>query len=358
MKLKKGDKVKFLNESGGGIVSKIIDSRMVSVEIDDGFDIPTLISELVKVNDDTNETESFSDVEVQEEYSPSASSFTPSENENRKSKLSVFTNAQKDIPGVYLAFAPHDQQWLMTGKLDVFVVNNTPYNIMYTLSLPSDSGFTTKDHDSIGKEMKVLVDTIDRDDLDKWQHGFAQILFWQETSNTILMPANSEFKVKGSRFYKEGNYRMSNMINEKALLVSLLEIKNQKNAAYIMEKQEGSDEINSDAATISTEAPMIDKYKVGPKEAEVDLHIGEIVDNILGLSNTDMLNIQLEHFHKTLTSAMENEYSKVTFIHGVGNGVLKNRIMTALKDYEGLKNKSASMSKFGVGAIDVIISYF
>nr|MCU0517076.1 hypothetical protein [Oscillatoria sp. Prado101] len=41
-----GDKVKFLNQPGGGIVSKIISKTMVNVMIADGFEIPTLTSEL------------------------------------------------------------------------------------------------------------------------------------------------------------------------------------------------------------------------------------------------------------------------------------------------------------------------
>ncbi len=35
------------------------------------------------------------------------------------------------------------------------------------------------------------------------------------------------------------------------------------------------------------------------------------------------MRIQLDYFNKSLDSAMVNEYEKVTFIHGVGNGVLK-----------------------------------
>jgi hypothetical protein len=48
--LKVGDKVKFLNASGGGIIAKVIDSRMVSIMIEDGFEIPTMISELIKID--------------------------------------------------------------------------------------------------------------------------------------------------------------------------------------------------------------------------------------------------------------------------------------------------------------------
>ena len=49
MKLKVGDKVKFLNQIGGGIVTKIVSSQIVNVTDDTGFDIPTLVKDLIKV---------------------------------------------------------------------------------------------------------------------------------------------------------------------------------------------------------------------------------------------------------------------------------------------------------------------
>ena len=49
MKFKIGDKVKFLNESGGGIVSEIVSPSMVKVAVEDGFDIPYMTHDLVLV---------------------------------------------------------------------------------------------------------------------------------------------------------------------------------------------------------------------------------------------------------------------------------------------------------------------
>lgn len=49
MKFQPGDKVRFLNTNGGGVVTKIISPSLVSVAIEDGFEIPTLISELIRV---------------------------------------------------------------------------------------------------------------------------------------------------------------------------------------------------------------------------------------------------------------------------------------------------------------------
>ena len=45
--VKPGDKVRFLNDVGGGTVTKILNTKMAQVENEDGFEIPVLISELV-----------------------------------------------------------------------------------------------------------------------------------------------------------------------------------------------------------------------------------------------------------------------------------------------------------------------
>ena len=47
MKFKIGDKIKFLNDIGGGTITKILDKETVSILNEDGFEIPTMMSELI-----------------------------------------------------------------------------------------------------------------------------------------------------------------------------------------------------------------------------------------------------------------------------------------------------------------------
>ena len=51
--MKVGDKVRFLNEVGGGIVAGFQGRNTVLVEDEDGFEIPMLITECVVI--DTND---------------------------------------------------------------------------------------------------------------------------------------------------------------------------------------------------------------------------------------------------------------------------------------------------------------
>ena len=47
--IKVGDKVKFLNDVGGGVVTSFINKNMVNVENEDGFEIPYPITQLFNV---------------------------------------------------------------------------------------------------------------------------------------------------------------------------------------------------------------------------------------------------------------------------------------------------------------------
>ena len=49
MEFKIGDKVKFLNEQGGGVVSEILNKKIVKLITDDGFEIPYFVHTLLSV---------------------------------------------------------------------------------------------------------------------------------------------------------------------------------------------------------------------------------------------------------------------------------------------------------------------
>ena len=100
--------------------------------------------------------------------------------------------------------------------------------------------------------------------------------------------------------------------------------------------------------------------RVKPKERnqppmEVDLHIGKLVPKTGGLSNYEMLNIQLDTAKRQLEFAMSKRIQKVVFIHGVGEGVLKAELETLFHRYENLKFYDADYQKYGLGATEVYI---
>jgi hypothetical protein len=372
MKFQVGDKVKFLNEKGGGVVTKIITSTMVNVMVKEGFEIPTLTSELIKV-DPKGKVESMFDEDfgisrqsadviqqMEDNIQQSAISNQPAANfsneeTDRQSPLGNFSFRAKNSPGVYLAFVPHDQKWLVTGLVEIYLINRTTYNVLFTFFLEEEKEIIGKDYDVIFPNNRILIDTVDRDQILQWTRGIVQLIFHDEQPARIVSPVSTEFDISPSRFNKEENYVFTQFLEEKALLLSI----SQASALETIISKDESHLSDESVTTLKSQevkpASLIEKHQTGPRQAVVDLHIEELVDNPKLLDPKDMLKVQMDYFKRCIESAAEQNFQKVTFIHGVGSGVLKSAIIKKINEYEHADTHLASLAKFGVGAIDVLI---
>ncbi len=105
--------------------------------------------------------------------------------------------------------------------------------------------------------------------------------------------------------------------------------------------------------------PSADSQKLSKAHAKdemiVDLHIEKLMEDYYGLSNSEKLDIQAIHFRRKLEQAINGHFTKIVFIHGVGNGVLRQTIRDLLRTYEGIEYSDASYNKFGAGATEVRI---
>ncbi len=97
----------------------------------------------------------------------------------------------------------------------------------------------------------------------------------------------------------------------------------------------------------------IDKTKI--PVYEVDLHIEKLVPSTRGMDNFDMLNLQLDTAKRQLEYAIGKKWQRVVFIHGVGEGVLRNELHHLLKRYDNLNITEADYQKYGRGATEVYI---
>ncbi len=352
MTFKVGDKVKFLNTKGGGVVSKIISSQIVSVAVEDGFDIPTLINELVLIETDEKAAGLFQeDIEVDDvEKRPE---IQEDEEDYRISK--IMTNSAE--AGMYLAFVPHDQRFLVSGLMDIYLINNTHFDILFSVFLRNDENvFIGTDYGGLEPRQKFLLKTINRDELNKWLTGVIQVLFHVDSSKQVLSPLSTEFKIKPSRFYQENNYIAIPFIQQKALMLTLGKM------VEVSVFAENKDEIRKDESILKPQKAqqvksenILEQHLIDNHTAEIDLHIGELVDDYYLLSPAEMLNIQLDYFMKCMNAAINHHIQKIIFIHGVGNHVLKNEITKILKKYKGVHSFDASMAKYGMGATEVFI---
>lgn len=88
---------------------------------------------------------------------------------------------------------------------------------------------------------------------------------------------------------------------------------------------------------------------------EVDLHINQLIKSPKGMSNHDMLSLQLDTAKHKLEFAILKRIQKVVFIHGVGEGVLKIELEYLFGRYNNVKFYDANYQKYGLGATEVYI---
>ncbi len=359
MRFKIGDKVKFLNESGGGFIHKIISPSLIEVSTEDGFNIPYSTSELLKIEDQGIASQFFD-----EDFgTPPEKSINNDLNEdlNMTNQISteLFKRKSLDLKkGIYLAFVPQDQKWLMTGLIDIYFINYTNYDVLFSLFLYKNDAVINKDYDVAGPQNKFLIDTIDREDINEWLKGFVQVLFIKNELNKVISPLSKKYQIKGARFYQENNYKHIDLLEANALIIEIANMDYQEMISKndIIE-QKDKKEIPEQKAVLKKRKSLIEQHKIGSLEAEVDLHISALNDEYGHLKPQEILDEQMNYFNKSIEDAMLHQYKKIVFIHGIGNGTLKKKLKDELRDYEEIEVRDASFQHYGYGAIEVVIHY-
>ena len=89
---------------------------------------------------------------------------------------------------------------------------------------------------------------------------------------------------------------------------------------------------------------------------EVDLHATALLDTTMGMDNTAILKYQLDKFNEAMTAVLHKKGSKIVFIHGKGDGVLRKALLAELKNkYSRCKWQDASFKEYGYGATMVTL---
>lgn len=73
------------------------------------------------------------------------------------------------------------------------------------------------------------------------------------------------------------------------------------------------------------------------------------------MSNFDIVNLQLDTAKRQLEFAIQKRIQKIVFIHGVGEGILKEELGYLFRKYEGIDWYDADYQKYGMGATEVYI---
>ena len=116
-----------------------------------------------------------------------------------------------------------------------------------------------------------------------------------------------------------------------------------------------ADQIAKDSSALQKKFRHLDKYGVKDRDI-IDLHIENLIDSFQGMSNSQILTIQLTHFRRFLNKSINKQQRKIAVIHGVGEGVLRYEIRKELDNYYSeFKYYDAPYEEFGMGATEILL---
>jgi hypothetical protein len=345
--IKAGDKVRFLNAVGGGIVKSVISKTMVNVEDYDGFEIPTLINELVVVDDSLsmNAEKRFARIRAnaneKKEEQPEVKEIP---------KVEPKFIAGKNAPEFYMAFVPQNEVNPVDGEMKVYLVNNSNNFLLYNYSHLKNKIYRSVESGKMNPNSKRYLESFTRMDLNELPEFQFQLVFFLEESPKLESPAVKSIRLNPVKFYKQNSYEKTRYFTQNAMIISLL--------APDMETE--IDKLTDTELTKivqgKDEPKVILKRTVSPELTEIDLHIHELLEDTRGLTNHEMLEVQLGRFRNELETAIANGTRRIVFIHGIGNGTLKQELRKELgTKYKKYDFQDASFKEYGYGATMVIL---
>ena len=350
--MKIGDKVRFLNSVGGGIVRGFQGKDQVLVEDEDGFEIPALIRECVVVGDGN-------EMQVRSANRPKiqAPVEVPAPRKEEPEEVKVEETPGGDRLNVYLAFLPVDPKAFQQTGYEAYFVNDSNYYLSFNYMCRSNNSWTSRYNGLVEPNTKIFMEEFEKADLNELERVCVQLIAFKKDKPYALKNAISvELRLDTVKFYKMHCFMENDYFDEDALLYPIVrdDVPERELLVSATELQEAMQR----KAREDKRAPqsIVKKKKNDSAILEVDLHIGQLLDNTNGLSNGDMLNYQLDKFREVMERYASQKGQKIVFIHGKGNGVLRKAIEKELNTrYKQHYFQDASFREYGFGATMVTI---
>lgn len=373
MTFKPGDKVKFLNDVGGGVVKKV-QNKIAYVETNDGFEIPSSFSELILVE----EANPLQNQSLRQFSKPVEKSFSPQEEEmnreyqkllekkavavveeedseelvNTDDDENIITNENCTL-NIILGIVPVKSKKNAEPEFTIYMISDCAYRMFYTLSVIKENFVYGHSAGLVEEDSKTLITTFTVSELRELQSFKINCIFFKTGIYLPHEPLVHEYKIDVFHLSDPANWKENDYFDEKAIIVNLTEesllyeierLVSETEEKYIIQKKKK--DVKGKPASQPKNADM----------EEVDLHIEHLVDDFSGMSAGEILDLQMSRFTIALDGAVRSKTKKIVFIHGIGNGKLKYEIRKTLDSkYSRLKYQDASFKEYGYGATMVIL---
>lgn len=390
-----GDKVRFLHEVGGGVISGFQGKHTVLVQDEDGFDIPMPITEVVVVNTDNYNMPKEEKKPSKQHAEALKSGMKPAECEDSftsmKAQLSALSDEDEDeelepcdrpigfkatvmerkggdVLNLSLCFVPADVKCISSTDFDTYILNDSNYYVQVLYMNAEGARWNLLYQGVVAPYSRVCVDNFDHSVLNSMEDLCLQTMAWKENKSFDLKPAlTTEIRLDCTKFYKLHAFHPTEHFDKPCWEVPVL--CDDKPVRELFVDAGKLQDVFSTPMQPVPPVPVVpvpktkDRKPSGSHPAprqdeviEVDLHITELLDTAVGLSNADMLLVQMKEFRRVMDENIKRPGQRIVFIHGKGEGVLRRTLLQELKyRYKQCTWQDASFREYGYGATQVTV---
>lgn len=358
--VKVNDIVRFLNDVGGGRVTRI-DDKTIYVEDEDGFERPALARDVVVVGEAGTKASTY-----ERPLDIKSKLVEPDEPVKRNAPKPVdepvYETPEGEKLNIMLAFEPKEIKHLNTTTFYTSLVNDSNYFLYVAYMTRSDQElqWTTRFHGIAEPNYILELDEVGHKDLGNMTHVAVQyIAFKQDKPFALKNPALVHRRLDFTKFYKLHCFNTTEYFDTPVLTLDITrndlptkELRIDSGALETAMKQQKNEQR-------ANRKPISRPNENHRNEPVIqDLHIAELIDNLAGMSKADILNYQIDKFHEVMRANLKHTGQRIVFIHGKGEGVLRQAIMRELKrHYPHCEAQDASFQEYGFGATQIIIHH-
>ncbi|MFO7370985.1 MAG: DUF2027 domain-containing protein [Bacteroidales bacterium] len=347
MKFKKGDRVRFLNDVGGGSVIRYGEQGQVHVLTEDGFEIPVSEKELVfaggfAVNREQDEPRPIKPEPVKPEQ-------RKPEQKEKAVVVELPANLPADTPVHFLlGIVPENPGPVFASNLECYLINDSAYCLYYQLGEKSSGVLRYVSSGMIEADTKCYVASFDHTTLSKMSDMHVQALFLSRGRYMKKEPVDKLIRLNLVNFSKESYFRENDYFEQKAVLFNL----SGDELPEVTDEIVVPDEVKAlKNEADSTREGRQKKKEESPDTLEVDLHLDEITMKSTQLTPAAILSLQMSRFHGAIEEAIGKNMRRLVVIHGIGQGTLKMQIRKELQEkYPNYIYQDASFREYGFGA--------
>ncbi|MCB0518964.1 MAG: Smr/MutS family protein [Lewinellaceae bacterium] len=340
-----GTKVKFLHTGDEGIVKSLLEGGMVNVYIQQyDMEIPAHTDDLMRA--ERNSPKPVKAKIVEGKKTPPPPEPPPVPIETQYTILKSY--------GIQLALEPVFDQEGLVEKYNIFLLNDTSYDVVYTIKFLLNYKRPESWNGKLKSVSFVKLGEMLYDDLNEAPE-FEVECSWITTEG-VGEPIFKALKIKAKSFFN--TQRTAPFLNKPAHLYRLFEKpenpaddKTEDLGDYTKRHSKPGWQLNP-----STKIDPYDSAALAAFVPEIDLHIEKLADDWKKMSNAEILRIQLSRFDAYLNEAIRLGVPQVFIIHGVGQGRLRDEIATRLMQNPDVQTfKNEYHHKYGWGATEVLL---